>query len=393
MRLLPWDPDIQTVIARIEAGSLNLQPDFQRGEVWTKVKKQRLVDSVLRDWHVPPIHVVENASTKLQEVLDGQQRLAAIRDFVRGEFTVDGTTEPYDESISKLDGRRYRDLPADMKLLFDNFTLRVYRIVDYKSAEPAELFFRLNQPTNLTGAEQRNAFFGPVREQIKKLVDHMSAFGLGKETLGFSNSRMSYDDILCRVALTLERKMIDLKMVSNDLVGLYRNEHPISYETEQQLYQTLELFGSACKLVKGPLKFNKATAYSWLVFVARGIREQHPAFSHPELIARFLDYFEAERVFAGLGSETDRERTEIPHWDWLFLTYDDRSTSRVADVSSIVLRDAIIWVTFSQFVSFTAPQNVEGLSASKLKSIFLSDSPLEEDVVVKKILDAGWGSL
>ncbi len=33
MRLIPSDPDIQTVFSRIKDGSLDLQPDFQRGEV------------------------------------------------------------------------------------------------------------------------------------------------------------------------------------------------------------------------------------------------------------------------------------------------------------------------------------------------------------------------
>ena len=94
MRLLPSDPDVETIISRIEASDLNLQPDFQRGEVWSKVKKQRLVDSILRDWHVPPVHVIELTGSRRQEVLDGQQRLVAIRDFYHNEFSVDGSIEP-----------------------------------------------------------------------------------------------------------------------------------------------------------------------------------------------------------------------------------------------------------------------------------------------------------
>jgi len=89
MRLLPSDPDIQTIVSRIESGVIDLQPDFQRGEVWSIAKKKRLIDSILRNWHVPPLHVVMTDGG-IQEVLDGQQRLVAIRDFVRGLFPVDG---------------------------------------------------------------------------------------------------------------------------------------------------------------------------------------------------------------------------------------------------------------------------------------------------------------
>lgn len=116
MRLVPWDPDIQTVMTRIESMALDLQPNFQRGEVWPKSKKQRLIDSVLREWHVPPIHVIENPETRKQEVLDGQQRLVAIRDFVRGEFAVDGSIEPLDSKIQDLDGLKYRVLPDEVNV-------------------------------------------------------------------------------------------------------------------------------------------------------------------------------------------------------------------------------------------------------------------------------------
>lgn len=60
---------------------MDLQPDFQRGEIWTIQKKQKLIDSILRGWKIPPIHVIHNAQS-VDEVLDGQQRLAAIRDFL-----------------------------------------------------------------------------------------------------------------------------------------------------------------------------------------------------------------------------------------------------------------------------------------------------------------------
>ena len=82
-----------------------------KGEKCGDPKKRRLIDSILRDWHVPPIHVVEVRKTAQQEVLDGQQRLVAIRDFVRGNIRVDGNTQPEDEEIKQLDGLSYEELP------------------------------------------------------------------------------------------------------------------------------------------------------------------------------------------------------------------------------------------------------------------------------------------
>ncbi len=55
-------------------------PDFQREEVWNTAKKQLLIDSILKGWHLPKLYfrkVDENSF----ECVDGQQRLTAIVEF------------------------------------------------------------------------------------------------------------------------------------------------------------------------------------------------------------------------------------------------------------------------------------------------------------------------
>src|SRR5438552_18607713 len=84
MKLSHWEPDLRTITSWIENGEIDLQPNFQRGDIWPLPKKRKLIDTVLRGWSIPPIHVVVTPSGTL-EVLDGQQRLTSIRDFVRGD--------------------------------------------------------------------------------------------------------------------------------------------------------------------------------------------------------------------------------------------------------------------------------------------------------------------
>lgn len=388
MRLIPWDPDIQTVMTRIESGALDLQPNFQRGEVWPKSKKQRLIDSVLREWHVPPIHVIENPNTRMQEVLDGQQRLVAIRDFVRGEFAVDGLIEPLDSKIKDLDGKKYKNLPNEIQRQFDQFTLRLYRIVDFKPAEPAELFYRLNQPSNLTGAEQRNAFFGPVRDQIRELVLLLENRGVNKEHFGFSNARMAYDDVICRVALTVKRRTIATKIIGNDLVELYRCEDALKQEVYRLLEQCLCIFSEACIINPKP-KFNKATLYSWLVFVARGVSLGIDKSMDSSHIGQFLRYFYNASIESSQG---ELSLGNFP-LQALIPIYDDRATSRVADVSSIVLRDFVIWCAFLEF-SRSIGVKCYTLDAVEDKvTNILSSKSTDPDVLGRLILNSGWGEL
>jgi len=392
MRLLPSDPDIETIVSRIKSGDIDLQPDFQRGEVWSRAKKQRLVDSVLRDWHVPPIHVIEDVQTRKQEVLDGQQRLVAIRDFIDGEFTLDGEIEPIDDGLAALHGFKYRDLPDVWKRRFNQFTIRLFRIVDYRPGEPGELFFRLNQPTSLTGAEQRNAFFGPVRAQIKALVEVLDEQGLGKEFLGFSNSRMAYDDVLSRVALSLERGSLDAKVTSSDLIELYRSEAALSPDTTRLIHEALELFGDTRAHRAIQLKFNKATLSTWLLFITRCLIRDYEWMS-AEIFANFIDYFENARILGSLQSE---EVASLVPSDWLFNVYGSRSTARVADVSSVLLRDATLWLVFHDFIA-SLDGSIMSPEIDQLRSAFAPDSSTgqspEDDLVARRLVENGWGRL
>jgi hypothetical protein len=393
MRLVPSDPDVETILTRIENRDIDLQPEFQRGEVWSRAKKQRLIDSILRDWHVPPIHIIEVSSTRKQEVLDGQQRLAAIRDFAHGKFSVDGKIEPSHNEIRALDGCLYQELPDKWKRHFNQFTIRVFRIVDYDASEPGELFFRLNQPTSLTSAEQRNAFFGPVREQIKALVTFLEEEGLGKDQIGFSNARMAYDDVLARAAWTIERRTLSEKVTSTDLVNLYRSDLPLSTRTIKLLHEALVVFARATEqLILWP-RFNKATLYSWLLFLVRArLRDYFPP--SPEQFAKFLTYFESTRdaLSSSHSSSLIVFREDNPYL--LYAFYDDRSTSRVADVSSVILRDAIIWMVYAEFHAANKIE-IERLTwLQKIRDPFVqSSNRFMPDNIAKGLIDSGWGQL
>src|SRR3954454_15232232 len=112
MRIETTNESIETLTNRVRFQSLDLQPDFQRGDVWSVAKQQRLVDTILRRWHVPPLHVIR-AGKNFQEVLDGQQRLSAILAFLDDLIPIDGEIEPYDAEVAALHNYRFSDLPPD----------------------------------------------------------------------------------------------------------------------------------------------------------------------------------------------------------------------------------------------------------------------------------------
>ncbi|PAU86001.1 hypothetical protein CK505_16730 [Kocuria sp. WN036] len=342
MRFQSSDPDVETLVRRIERKLIDLQPDFQRGEVWAQSKKQRLIDSILRGWHIPPIHLIQKPDGKW-DVLDGQQRLTAIRDFIRGDFPVNGAIEPQIESISALAGCRWGNLPEKVQEKFNSFTIRVFELTDYQTEEPYELFFRLNQPTNLTEAEKRNAFIGGARNQVKELVAWATECGMNKTNVGFTNARMAYDDVISRFVLTLEAGQLNVKITSARVTERYRRGDEFSADIMNRAGRAIELVTT---ILSSPpngivIKPNKATLHTWLCMAGEILLYDDPDAAHSvvvEAFSRAVHWIEARRASKDYRTAQSREFRELMD------IFDDRATSRVLDVSSIILRDLVGWM-------------------------------------------------
>lgn len=347
MKCESTDLEIETIVNRIKNEDMDLQPDFQRGEIWTLQKKQKLIDSILRGWKIPPIHVIHN-NQSIDEVLDGQQRLAAIRDFYDNIICIDGKILPENSELIQLDGMHYRDLPKKWQRQFRQYSIVIIRLTEYQPEEPAELFYRLNQPTTLTSAEQRNAYIGVTRDQVKELSNKFVALGASKETIGFSNSRLAYDEIISKFCFSVETGTLKKKITSNDISIQYRQAIPFSDECIRIVAKTLEKF-MECIIGWNDFKysFNKATIFSWFVFIRRNL-----SLSDTEL-KNVIGYFEFCRAFIkGKYKKVDQRYIEVfsslqkrnSFFEIMLNTFNQRSSMGSTDALSIIYRDIIITV-------------------------------------------------
>ena len=347
MKCESTDLEIETIVSRIKNEDMDLQPDFQRGEIWTLQKKQKLIDSILRGWKIPPIHVIHN-NQSIDEVLVGQQRLAAIRDFYDNIICIDGKILPENSELIQLDGMHYRDLPKKWQRQFRQYSIVIIRLTEYQPEEPAELFYRLNQPTTLTSAEQRNAYIGVTRDQVKELSNKFVALGASKETIGFSNSRLAYDEIISKFCFSVETGTLKKKITSNDISIQYRQAIPFSDECIRIVAKTLEKF-MECIIGWDDFKysFNKATIFSWFVFIRRNL-----SLSDTEL-KNIIGYFEFCRAFIkGKYKKVDQRYIEVfsslqkrnSFFEIMLNTFNQRSSMGSTDALSIIYRDIIITV-------------------------------------------------
>ena len=331
MKLRRMDPDIQTLVGRIDRGTLDLQPSFQRGEIWDKKRQQRLIDTILRDWYIPAIHIVKTGER--QEVLDGQQRLAAIRDFVNNDIRINGHTEPANEFIQGLDGLYFDDMPRSVQLAVLNYSVPVVVLTDFEPGEPNELFFRLNQAYNLTPPEKRNALHGPARDQVKDLVSELTELGLlDRAAIGFGNARLAYDDIVSRACVSAQLNTLR-RHINNDVVEeIYRRPDGFSPASLKAVSDGAALLFEQISDSSHRIKFNKGTLQTWLLYAAWACA------SGASVPTSLLEDFEQDRTYVRLGNNVQSGHDVAQ----VLSLYDDRASYRVTDVSSVLIRDLSI---------------------------------------------------
>lgn len=343
MRLDQSSVDISTLVEKIGRGEIDLQPEFQRGQVWPDLKKKRLIDTLLREWYVPAIHIVVNDELDKEEILDGQQRLRTIIEFMNDEFSVDGFIEPEDSQIKQYDGLSYSQLPDRTRSKFRRFTINTVRLRHYKTEEPGELFFRLNQLTALTAAEQRNALIGEPRNQIRLLSEYLDRH-LGEYRIGFSNARMNYDDVLSRLAVTLEAGKLETKITATTLERRYRKGSGFTQDNIDLISISIEKLSIIVNEYPGYIRLNKASLFSWLFFLAdRRVGGELDDYTISKFFIEFESLRQAQTKFDWVEREIESENRKIlqdlKSWKECISIFNDRSSSRVNDVTSVILRD------------------------------------------------------
>ena len=221
---------------------INTQPDFQRPLVWGLAQKQLLIDSILRGYDVPKFYWRKVSSKPDKyDVVDGQQRLRAIWDFINGEFKLPKDADTVDGF--KIANCGYKELPDDLRKVFDIYNLNIIILENTDEDEVREMFLRLQNGTTLKAQEKRNAYPGNMRDFVHKLADH-NFFS----KVGFENRRFTYDLIVAQM-ICLEGNGGPTNIKNADLNKMYQEgiEFDEKSEVGKAIERNLNLFNEIFK--------------------------------------------------------------------------------------------------------------------------------------------------
>jgi len=174
------DPLLYGLYTQWKDGDLNLQPDFQRREVWDDKKGGRLIESLVTEIPIPLIYLSEEKDGKWT-VIDGQQRLKWLFDYLDNTYSLKGL-----RLFPELNGKEFADLDKTLQRKIKNSTIRVIEISNRSHPDVKfEIFERINTGSvPLNAQELRNCIYrGPYNAFIKYLsanIEFLSLLGMKK---------------------------------------------------------------------------------------------------------------------------------------------------------------------------------------------------------------------
>jgi uncharacterized protein with ParB-like and HNH nuclease domain len=126
MTVSPQGMSIQSLYRLYRDGSLTVNRQYQRKLVWTVAEKQKLIDSLLKDYPLPLFLLAEKPGDGVgmaatYEVIDGMQRLNAIFSYIEHGFLLEGQCFDINEftrARQAAERSEFKTYPAEVPRLF-----------------------------------------------------------------------------------------------------------------------------------------------------------------------------------------------------------------------------------------------------------------------------------
>ncbi len=240
----PTTKDVALLHQLYKNGQLTWTSEFQRNAVWPSKAKAYLIDTILHDQPIPIFFLQRSTSPQTglnsYAVVDGQQRLRAIFDFLDDRFRLSQSNkQPYYN-------KRFSSLTSDLRERVRNYDLIVEELSGHSEAELNDMFVRMNKyVVPLSAQELRHA---REKGQFKDFVESLGGMDFWAKHRVFSPKqirRMRPVEFAAELTILLiegpqdKKKAIDLYYVQ------YRKNCPFARKVEAQLKTYFDWITSA----------------------------------------------------------------------------------------------------------------------------------------------------
>jgi hypothetical protein len=210
-------------------------PEYQREKMlWPEEKKSLLIDSILQDIDIPKLYF-NRLKDKNLEVIDGQQRLWSIWQYLDGmyRYKVNGT------------GQLFSNLSFSQKKQIENYKFQITVFDEATDDYLRTLFVRLQLGLLLNTGEKLNVATGKMKEFVfKKLVAHSFIKRLGIPARRYAKQTLCAQ--ICINSFTRQKLKSFARTRYDDLLNFFS-------EYEDPRGQDLVLFNSETRKIEAVL--------------------------------------------------------------------------------------------------------------------------------------------
>ncbi|KAI0631744.1 hypothetical protein C8Q77DRAFT_1159490 [Trametes polyzona] len=160
----------QALYEQIVNQDVDLQPEYQRDVVWPDTKQMGLIDSIFRNFYVPPVifvvHTTDDGAER-RVCIDGKQRLTSISRFIGGEIPYRDTFTG-EKFVFKAGAQAKGEiLPEKYRKMFLNKSIVCMEYQDITPENEREIF-----QASPRHAERLQAINSPMTKFIRELLDN-----------------------------------------------------------------------------------------------------------------------------------------------------------------------------------------------------------------------------
>ncbi|MGE3623961.1 MAG: DUF262 domain-containing protein [Bdellovibrionales bacterium] len=274
---------------------------WQRDVLWGRAKRQLLIDTMLRGWKLPKFNFAHINDSSPMEIIDGQQRRAAILDFIDNKYALSKETR----NRLGLKKGKFRDVAKERPELaqaFMNFGIECDVLYGATVAERKNIFIRLQNGKSLAPQEKLNAVESGLRDWCMEITAHpfFKAHTVDTKRLG------NFD--IASKAMIMELKGIGAPLRFRNMSEILENERgfdrtsPSATRIVAALDLLAEALPSAVQIRDRIFAQSAITLASHFVSTGRS-NDYKREFG--EFVGRFYREYSAERALGHRASDTD----------------------------------------------------------------------------------------